>query len=366
MFFCRPAPPLKRVFSMSDDRITIKVTGMQCTGCEGVIEETVAELPGVGDVKADFEKGMMSVRFDRKRCSLDEICQAIEPKGYHCVLNRAQGRPAKPTRVVLSLLGLAAIAVLIYAARNLGHAHAMPELDARMSDTLVLMVGFVTGFHCVGMCGGFVLSYVNAAQESGRSPYLAHLFYGVGKTLSYTLFGALFGYLGALVSFTPMIRGVTAVVAGLFLLGFGLNMLGLLSWFRRVRIKQPEALEHLVEPVRRRGRHPLLIGLLTGLMFACGPLQAMYVMAAGTASPLDGAKIMFLFGVGTLPALLGFGLFASFLSGRILQHFFKISGILVISLGLIMVSKGLERTDAEVHIKTLWHQVQPYLSNRPR
>jgi sulfite exporter TauE/SafE/copper chaperone CopZ len=334
---------------------------MQCGGCETVIEETVSQLEGVGEVKADYENGMMSVRFDPEKCSIEKICRTIEPKGYLCILAPPKAKRSSTKRILFSLLGLVIIALLVFAARRYGHALAMPELDGHMSDTLVLMVGFITGFHCVGMCGGFVLTYVNAALEEGRSPYLAHLFYGVGKTFSYTMFGALFGYLGSLVSFTPMIRGVTAIVAGLFLLGFGLNMLGFFGWFRRVRLKQPKAVEQLVEPARRRSRHPLLIGFFTGFIFACGPLQAMYVLAAGTASPWEGAKVMFLFGAGTLPALLGFGLFAGFLSGRMLQNFFKVSGMLVISLGLIMITKGLQKTDAETHLRSLWQQIEARL-----
>lgn len=347
---------------MTDDRVTIKVTGMQCGGCETVIEETVSQLEGVGEVKANYDNGMMSVRFDPEKCSIDTICRTIEPKGYRCVLMAPKAKTSVTKRILFSVLGLVIIALLVFAARRYGHALVMPTFDGPMSDTLVLIVGFITGFHCVGMCGGFVLTYVNAALEEKRSPYLAHLFYGVGKTISYTMFGALFGLLGSLVSFTPWIRGATAIIAGLFLLGFGLNMLGFFGWFRRVRLKQPKAVEQLMEPARRRFRHPLLIGFFTGFIFACGPLQAMYVLAAGTASPWEGAKVMFLFGIGTLPALVGFGLFAGFLSGRMLQNFFKISGVLVISLGLIMVTKGLHKTNAQTHLRSLWHQIEARLA----
>ena len=85
----------------------------------------------------------------------------------------------------------------------------------------------------------------------------------------------------------------------------------------------------------------MIIGLLNGLFIACGPLQAMYVMAAGTGSMIEGAKILFFFGIGTLPVLLGFGYFASLVSSKMTHKILKISGALVILLGLVMVNNGL-------------------------
>ena len=95
-----------------------------------------------------------------------------------------------------------------------------------MSLGLLFLWGSLTGFHCVGMCGGFVVSYAAADARAGRSSFVSHLSYGAGKTLSYTAIGAAFGWLGAFIAFTPLLRGVAGVAAGAFLIIFGLNMLG--------------------------------------------------------------------------------------------------------------------------------------------
>ena len=342
---------------MAEEAAQVKVTGMHCKGCEAVIEETLAALPCVADVHASFAEGTLSLRYDPQQCSLAQICQALEPKGYACALGR---RPAANRRrqFFLALLGFVVLAAVIYGARRYGHSLSLPKLGPDVSDWLVLTVGLVTGFHCVGMCGGFVLSYTQAAVVSGRSPYPAHFLYGLGKTLSYSLFGALFGALGALISITPVMRGLTALIAGLFLLGFGLSMLGVLTWFRRLMIRRSNLLEK-ASAVRYRTRNPFLIGFFTGFLFACGPLQAMYVLAAGTASPWRGAEVMFLFGIGTLPALWGFGLFATCLSGRIMRHFFRLSGVLVILLGLVMMVKGWQKSHVGEVLQSLWSQGHP-------
>ncbi|WP_230988047.1 sulfite exporter TauE/SafE family protein [Bathymodiolus japonicus methanotrophic gill symbiont] len=60
----------------------------------------------------------------------------------------------------------------------------------------------------------------------------------------------------------------------------------------------------------------------------------MYVMAAGNADPIEGAKFLVAFGLGTLPALLGFGMATRWLSGAMTQRITKISGVILLVMGL--------------------------------
>ncbi|WGJ15836.1 sulfite exporter TauE/SafE family protein [Methylocapsa sp. D3K7] len=189
---------------------------------------------------------------------------------------------------------------------------------------LILVLGLLTGFHCVGMCGGFVLSYTAGDARLGQSSHLSHLLYGMGKILSYTVIGALFGLLGAIVAFTPMLRGVAGVSAGIFLIIFGLNMLNIIPVLRKIGFKLPAFLSWVLSGQQTRSRkRPFMIGLLNGFMIACGPLQAMYVMAAGSGSAFEGAKMLFTFGVGTLPVLLSFGFLTSLISGAPMADHFQ-------------------------------------------
>jgi Cytochrome C biogenesis protein transmembrane region len=88
------------------------------------------------------------------------------------------------------------------------------------------------------------------------------------------------------------------------------------------------------------GRGPFVVGLLNGLM-PCGPLQTMQVYALGTGSFLAGALSMFLFSLGTVPLLLGFGAASSFLSAKFNRGMLKASGVLVMALGLVMFTRGM-------------------------
>ena len=66
-------------------------------------------------------------------------------------------------------------------------------------------------------------------------------------------------------------------------------------------IKTPKFIMRFVGKEYRKHSNPFVIGLLNGLMIICGPLQAMYVMAAGTGNWTQGGAILFFFGIGTLP-----------------------------------------------------------------
>jgi sulfite exporter TauE/SafE len=262
-------------------------------------------------------------------------------------------------RALAILLILCGIALLLNLDALLGGSPDLPLADGRLSYALLFVAGLFTGFHCVGMCGSLVVGYtVKTAAENG-SRYFTHLYYGLGKTLSYTAIGGLFGVLGAIVTFTPFMRGMAGIAAGVFLLLFGLATLNLFPSLSRFRIKTPGFVTRRLGQAYRRSSSPFVVGLLNGLMIICGPLQAMYIMAAGTGSPVEGAKLLFVFGLGTLPVMLGFGLLTSALSKQFAPKIVKASGVIVIGLGALMLNRGLAMTGQGHDFHSLVGQVAP-------
>jgi hypothetical protein len=67
----------------------------------------------------------------------------------------------------------------------------------------------------------------------------------------------------------------------------------------------------------------------------------MQVYALGTGSFFAGALSMFLFSLGTVPLLLGFGAISSLLSAKFNRRMLKASGVLVMALGLVMFTRGM-------------------------
>jgi sulfite exporter TauE/SafE len=89
----------------------------------------------------------------------------------------------------------------------------------------IFLVGFLGGFgHCIGMCGGFVMTYSLKIQETDRTApskwqtIYPHLLYNSGRVLTYVILGEIFGFLGSSLGVIFALRdiqGVLQLVAGI-------------------------------------------------------------------------------------------------------------------------------------------------------
>ena len=332
----------------------IQVTGMHCNGCETIIEERIKQGNGIISAKADCGKAAVKVSYDANKTNLAQVYELCAAGGYPV---KSSPDPVKQqfittARPVLALLGLV---ILLLLARKSGHFVSLPEINSQISNGMVFIVGLLTGLHCVGMCGGFLIGCSVAEAGQGYSLFSPHIAYCAGKTISYTMLGAVFGFIGSLFRITPFVGGLSISIAAVVLILYGLNMLGMFSALRSLRLKMPAVMMQYAVGKKQKLHSPFLLGLFSGFLFGCGPLQVMYVLAAGIGNALEGAKLLFLFGLGTVPALLSFGLIARVLSNAMTRRFIQISGILLIVMGLMMLNKGFVQA---------WSGDEPHL-NKP-
>jgi len=327
---------------MAEVKKIFKAKGMTCNNCEKIIAKQVKNMDGVIKIEVDYATEEVKVIYDPNKINFDSIKKAIDSKGYIC--EEDQGTKSLLTSGwILSVIG---IIVLAYFAFQYLETIELPQISQNMSYGLLFLVGLLTGLHCVSMCGGFVVSYSTKGIKEGIKPHELHIAYGVGKTLSYTIIGAIFGLLGSIIAFTPLMRGMAGILAGLFLLLFGLKMLNIFPVLRKIQFRTPQFISKFTYGQKKSHSGPLTIGLLNGLMIACGPLQAIYIMAAGTGSMIEGAKLLFIFALGTLPVMLSFGYITSFIGTKATHRILKLSGAIVIILGLFMINNGLALTGA--------------------
>ena len=178
-----------------------------------------------------------------------------------------------------------------------------------------LLAGLLGGVHCVGMCGGIVAAFSFRADGSAP-PFRLHLAYNLGRVFSYALFGALAGALGAslkLADFLP-VQTLLFILAQVVMILLGLYLAGWSQWvlvFERAGgalWKRVKPLFQKLLPVRSLPQ-AVLAGMAWGWL-PCGLVYSILVSALAAGSATSGAALMLAFGLGTLPNLLGMGLFA--------------------------------------------------------
>ncbi len=242
------------------------------------------------------------------------------------------------------------------------------ETLALCSDLfLIFALGFLGSFgHCAGMCSPIALAF-SLQQRSKISALSFHLWLNLGRLLSYGIIGGIIGAIaevlvasGQLAGIDSALRRGIAIVTGIFLIGFGLSQLRFWSRFRLTSLKSQlnskvkESKMNLPQKWQIHNRihglihnlmskfpkNPLCLGITWGLM-PCGFLYAAQIKAAETANLWAGAALMLAFGLGTLPVMVGIGIFSSRLNQDRLA---RLGGWLTIAIGIITLLRTGDTT----------------------
>ena len=75
---------------MSDDKITLPVSGMTCANCAMNIERAVKKLNGVSDVRVNFAAEQAAVSFDPARLEVKDVIAKISSSGYSVPTNKVE------------------------------------------------------------------------------------------------------------------------------------------------------------------------------------------------------------------------------------------------------------------------------------
>jgi len=233
----------------------------------------------------------------------------------------------------------------------------------------VFLIGLFGGFsHCIGMCGGFVMTYTLKLSENtpqGNSNFwqklYPHLLYNSGRVLTYTLLGELFGLLGSTLGFMSAFKGFQGglmLFAGMIMIFMGLDFAGFFPSLSPNYFPGVNKFKNLVRNMLNRVRPGNIFGLGFVLGFLpCGLVYAVAAKAAATQSVIGGGLTMLIFGLGTFPAMVITGVGAHLLSGKLRNRLYKIAAILVIILGVITVAKSLKAFGIMVpHTEKVTHE----------
>jgi len=202
-----------------------------------------------------------------------------------------------------------------------------------------IIIGLAGSLHCLGMCSPLAL-----AVTSIRSPFFINrVVYNVGRIFTYGVLGALMSTFGTVFHFSPF-QNLLSIIMGCLLIFFGIAGIS--------RIHVP-----MITPLIQRGtgkikewfssflsRKTLLsiasMGLLNGLL-PCGLTYIALTYCVTLPRFYDGFLFMIVFGLGTLPVMLGLTSVIQSLITRFNISFKKITMVVMISLGVLLISRSL-------------------------
>ena len=305
--------------------ITLKISGMTCASCSERIRREVSKL-SVEELQVSYTKGNLICLTD----DVENIISVIDKLGYNAMVSEASRENKAYLRVIVGIAIFLGFYMIIKS--TIGF-NSIPALQEGAGYSILFLLGLITSLHCLSMCGGIVLSQSIAFNN----PIKSSILYNIGRVLAYTMVGGIVGGLGAVISFTPQLKGYITIFAGGFMILLGLSMLDTFQFLKRY-IRLPGLFN--LSRYKGKSNTPFFIGLATGLM-PCGPLQTMQLYALGTGSVFKGALSMFIFSIGTVPLMMGLGTLSGYISSGLNRKLMKVSAVLVMFLGLIIVNRGL-------------------------
>lgn len=349
------------------DKLTIPIKGMHCRSCEIMITEQLEELRDVKKAEVSL-KSKTAVVYADHMPPQSVLKRAIAEAGYEV------GYEAKPPVITPNkniyrdvAIGVAIVILLAVILNILGLTKLSNiSTTGASAGVIALTLGLTAGFStCMALIGGLVLGI--SARHAEKHPtatafekFRPHLFFNLGRLISFVVFGAVIGALGAAFQLKGGLLGGLLVFVGIVMFLLGLQLTELFPRLTSGKITLPGGLAKKLG-IKQRGekeyshKNSMLIGGAT-FFLPCGFTQAMQLFAISTGSPITGALIMGAFALGTSPGLLGVGGLTSVIKGAFAKRFFRIVGVAVVAMAFLNISNGYNLLGIGNPFAQLWSQ----------
>lgn len=216
-----------------------------------------------------------------------------------------------------------------------------------------LLIGFAGSLHCFAMCGPIMMALPHSKKKNWK-PILA---YHSGRLSSYGILGLAGGMLGSGFSWAGWQQWI-AIAFGMVFIFYGLQ-----QW---IRFDAPQLFMRFYEKIKQtvgyfygnnRKKSMWILGILNGLL-PCGLVYVALAGAVVSGHPMNGFVYMILFGVGTLPMMMGVhrigkikGRFQMAIANRILPVITILFGVWLLLRGLGMDIPYVSPANKHLQIK---------------
>lgn len=200
------------------------------------------------------------------------------------------------------------------------------------------ILGLAGSLHCAGMCGPLVLALPGAGR-SGPAYALGRLVYNAGRLVTYGLLGMVFGLIGRTLAVAGFQRWVCLAAGAAILTGLMVSRRSVLPGLVAQPVSWLKAsLGRLLQ--RRSFASLFCFGGLNGLL----PCGLVYVACAGAAASgglMSSIEYMLVFGLGTVPMMLGIGLVGRVVPAGFRLKFQRAIPVCLVLVGFLLILRGL-------------------------
>jgi len=203
-------------------------------------------------------------------------------------------------------------------------------------------IGLFGSLHCIGMCGPIAIA-LPVPNTSNASFLAGRLLYNIGRVLTYSFLGAIFGLLGSRFVVAGFQQGISII------LGVIILIVVLMPSRYKVKVTQHPIILKISSPLKesigilfKKGTFSsmFLIGILNGFL-PCGLVYVALAGAIASGDAISGAAVMALFGLGTIPAMFAATVFGKFINLGLRRKLNKLIPYFAIVLAIIFILRGM-------------------------
>jgi len=332
---------------------TIPIKGMHCKSCTVMVFDELARIPGIRYAKVNLRTNSAKIQFIEEPTE-QQIEKAINQAGYTigAEMKTFFSRDESTYYIFVVSIVLVFIALLLF--QRLGFSGINIYGISNNKSLMAVAVGLTAGFStCMALVGGLVLGLSSRFAEKHQSSTITqkfkpHLFFNLGRILSFFVLGGVIGLFGSLFSLNSSLNGALIIIIGLVMLVLGLQLTELFPKLANKGITLPAGLAKIIGLDQHKQKeyshkNALILGGLT-FFLPCGFTQAMQLVAIGSGSFITGSIVMGLFAIGTTPGLLAVGGLTSVIKGKPAKILFRFAGALVVLLAIYNISNGFNLT----------------------
>ncbi len=203
-------------------------------------------------------------------------------------------------------------------------------------------VGLLGSLHCVGMCGPIVLA-LPVFGESQFKIMLGRILYNLGRVVTYSFIGAMFGLFGNRLVLFGLQQNLSIILGAIIMIYILTprkikTKVSELKFYKNITTFIKTNFFRLAS--RKNASSLFAIGLLNGLL-PCGFVYVGIAGAISTGDVLSGTLYMALFGLGTLPIMFATALFGKIINLNIRRRLAKMVPAFAFILAALFILRGL-------------------------